>query len=221
MCAETAESPAGGDADSPEAFAGALLREVTGWLRVSSGRLQEATARLRTGEPASIDRELAAVEDLDRETQRFGWCLGVLEAGRGHDLLGARRERQGLRWFVEQVVAAFHVELGPPPEVLPMLSARAARGWELPFLAGWALFAGSRHAKRASWVVETSGERALLAFRFPGLPQSQGPRLEAVGTELCRSFGIERGFQVEGERLVLAFPRDWSEESAGGGAGDD
>lgn len=120
-------------------LAEAILPHVRRVLARSTHELTELEERLALGPDAWRDEGLlSAAEDRDQLGHSVGWCLGVLAAGSGTDLLIARREEAGLRLLVGFVQEALGGrELDPPVGELPILAAERGDGWELPFLLGW------------------------------------------------------------------------------------
>jgi len=104
-------------------------------------------------------------EELAARTRLAGWCLGVLAAARGVDLLRSRHETDGLRWMVGAVASARNYELVPRVEELPSLAVRTSNAWKVSLLAAWsALHSGMRSDRRVHWKAGESGALRWLAF---------------------------------------------------------
>jgi len=133
------------------------------------------------------------------EAHRLGWLLGVLGAASGHDLLHARRERDGLTWMRELVEKAARKQeraLGPGPESLPRLQgAPQPDGWRVPWAFGQALW--SVPAGQPWGLVETpeglevSGSRLDAVTRDRLEESACHARVTATGTLLLANILLE------------------------------
>jgi hypothetical protein len=108
------------------------------------------------------ERTFAPLEARAARTRRAGWCLGVLAHGLGDDLLGARREREGLRWFVAAAAEADGLALDPGVGELPELTPLCAHPAEVALLAAWCVRASG--GTRVRW---RRGKRGLV-FELSG-----------------------------------------------------
>lgn len=149
-----------------EELAPALFASL--WKRMCRVRLEltETLAALRRDAPRALRDEdlLARQEELREEVRRAGWCLGVLGAAQGADLLRARRERAGLGWLVAAVAEARALELEPEGEALPMLAGPARLALELPLLAAWCAEQAAVRAGRLRWRSTREHGLSRLAF---------------------------------------------------------
>ncbi len=198
-----------GDAIAP--LAAVVLPHILERMSVTARRL-----RLLAAAPVpladAIDVDL--LEGARSEAERLGWCLGVLAAGRGADLLLERREHQGLRLFVEVVSAALARDIAPCPAELPALTGRAGRGWELPLLAGWSFLTAARlRPGTLRWEFDPSTAPVKLAICLgSGFTEKASPRLSKEVLRLGEQFAPRCGFRLEGGALVLSLPADWLED---------
>jgi hypothetical protein len=146
------------------------------------------------------ESRLARPEALDARARSAGWCLGVLAAAHGLDLLRARHEAEGLRWMVALLAEARGWSLRPRSARFPRLAGCAAAHWEICLLAAWCVLragTGSRgvvrwHAEKRdrelSLGFELGPERAVLdAPSLPGGEVGQ-PRIELVRDRLLLSW---------------------------------
>jgi len=110
-------------------------------LRLSTEEFRTVEASLGERCGSTEDEELmAAVEERHAEGHAIGWCLGVLAAASGTDLLLTRRERNGLSEMFRLVLVALgDRELSPSADELPSVAPDRGGGWELPFLLSWML----------------------------------------------------------------------------------
>ena len=180
-------------------------------------RIARATRSLREATRAperclASERALAAVLDPD-EVDRLGWCMGVLAAARGTDLLRERRERDGLARFVAFVGDALGAApIAPAAARLPRLSSSAGAGWEVPLAAGWLFFAVARARPGAplGWCFETDEGRARLALATRSFSAQERRALVCAGGEL----GVlppDARWESVGEDVGFALPRHWFE----------
>jgi hypothetical protein len=145
-----------------------LWASLSARLRAARRELEETLAaqrRERAGEPG--ERALArpaggVAEELREGFRRAGWCLGVLGAGLGVDLVRARREPEGLRWLVEALAEARALDLSPSAGELPRLAPETSAALELPLLAAWCVL----RAGALDGVVRWSAERAQRGWRL-------------------------------------------------------
>lgn len=109
---------------------------------------------------------LARQEDLREQVRRAGWCLGVLGAGQGVDLLRARRERDGLRWLLGALAEARAFGLEPDASELPQLARGTSMAFELPLLAAWCVLRASSSSARVRWRAERASAGQRLVFEL-------------------------------------------------------
>src|SRR5262249_4790373 len=132
----------------------------------------------------SDDARLARREELETRTRRTGWCLGVLSAAHGVDLLRSRHEVDGLRWLVGALVRARGLRIEPAEEHLPALTGRSCADWEVSLLAAWcALEGGTSLDGFVRWRAGECGPARWLAF------EASAARLESV-----RPSGVPSGW---------------------------
>lgn len=145
------------------------------------------------------ERVLARQAELEERAHRVGWCLGVLGAASGADLLHERREAAGLRWLVTLAATARACRLAPVAEALPLLAPSATAGWEVPLLAAWAVL----HARAArgilSWSGGARGPEHWLAFDV----EPHEPKLAARCAQLARALPGRLRFEPARGRLEL------------------
>jgi hypothetical protein len=201
-----------------------MLPYLLGCLAIATARLRELSRSL-VPEPgaARLDAHLRAWEESRREVDRFGWCLGVLAGGRGDDLLLERRERRGLGLFLSTVCAAHEgLELEPPAERLPGLSARAGRGWELPFLAGWTLSSlAAGGSRQLHWSYERAARSdALRLERAEPIAPDERRALVRRGQEACRRIAPACDYRAEERGCALLVPAGWLQEGGARGPHD-
>lgn len=170
--------------DSHDERRAAALREVAEelapplftslWKRLCSVRLEltDALSALRRDAPRALgdERLLARQEELREEVRRAGWCLGVLGAAQGADLLRARRERAGLVWLVAAVAEARALALEPEARALPLLAGPEGLALELPLLAAWCAEQAAQRAGRLRWRCAREGGLTSLAFALGNAP---------------------------------------------------
>lgn len=187
-----------------EELAEAILPAVLTQLRDQTGRLQHLADRI-SHDPREALVDPTGVESLEADQvlgRRIGWCLGVLAAANGTDLLLARRERDGLRDMLE-LVAQATPEHPPEPslEGLPRLATSPGEGWEVPLLAATAFWHAARTLPAGAslvWKLKSAADSVSLhlssgADAFPAELLGLVP-----GAELARDDGF-----------TLSFPRDW------------
>jgi len=192
-------------------FVLARLGRAARRLRELSTLLEESPLALRDGS------SLAAVEEARAETDRLGWCLGVLAAARGSDLLLERRERAGLRQVVEVVCAALGDRtLDPPAAALPELAGRSGQSWELPLLLGWSVFAVAREQTGPiRWNCSGSSQSACFSLVLAGMERERRQQLAEQWKKLCQLISPPCTAGLESDRLLLTFPAAWLEGGAG------
>jgi hypothetical protein len=117
---------------------------------LASARLELDTlvGRLRRDRSGVLrdEAELATQGALAARTKHAGWCLGVLAAAQGVDLLRGRHETEGLRWMVGALAEQSALRLTPPAVELPRIESRACKAWEVSLLATWCVM----HAAQSS-----------------------------------------------------------------------
>jgi hypothetical protein len=147
---------------------GALWPSLSNDLRGTRVELDSLLRELRengSGVLGDDGERLALQEELVARTHRAGWCLGVLAAARGADLLRGRRESDGLRWMIAAVASARGFELVPREEELPSLVTRAPDAWKIALLAAWSVLqAGLRPERLVRWCAEERGAFRRLVF---------------------------------------------------------
>jgi hypothetical protein len=137
--------------------------ELGTWLQ---GLRCDRTEVLRRGS------RLARQEELNARTRRAGWCLGVLAAGRGVDLLHGRGEADGLRWMVGALVEACSFTATPPATELPRVAGGTCLAWEVSLLATWcALQVGLTSNGHVGWRAGEAVAHKWLAFDPPSSPR--------------------------------------------------
>lgn len=121
-------------------LAEALLPVIRRYLRLSVEEFRTVESSFEVTDEGLCDEELLRrVEARQEEGHAIGWCLGVLAAASGTDVLLARREQDGLRELVELVqIALGDRPLWPATKELPRVEPSVGAGWELPFLVAWA-----------------------------------------------------------------------------------
>lgn len=108
---------------------------------------------------------LALQEELATRTRRAGWCLGVLAAAQGVDLLHGRREAEGLRWMVAALIEARAFTSEPPATELPRIPVGSRAAWDVSLLATWcALQVGQSSNGIVRWWTGEDGADKWLAF---------------------------------------------------------
>jgi hypothetical protein len=164
-----------------------VAREVTAaiWtrlfldLRAARLELEDVLAALHRDRAAVLREEgtLSRQEQVREDVRRAGWCMGVLAAAEGCDLLRARQERDGLGWLVGTVARARSLLLSPPAEHLPSLLACASERGEVTVLAAWcAVRADESGAGVLRWRADRMGGRSRLSFEL----RDEGVRAELV-----------------------------------------
>lgn len=117
----------------------ALLRDVTEQTRELQ-RVARDPARLATLDDDAWRRLEGETLDVSGD----GWCLGVLSAAAGANLLRMRREGQGLRRLAERLTQVLGRHLEPGVETLPRVGRGHGEGWEVPFLFALLLLRAAR-----------------------------------------------------------------------------
>ena len=169
--------------------AGAELGGFVNDLRRAPGRLLRDESRL------------ARQEDVAERSRRAGWCLGVLAAAQGIDLLNERREPEGLRWFVGELIEARGLVLRPSVAELPTVVCRAGRTWEICLLAGWcALRVGESSDGVVRWKAAQCGAIKSLAFEV-----GVRPLASPCGTLLAPAQSDWTRVELEAGQLVLTW----------------
>jgi hypothetical protein len=179
------------------------LRESTAWLRSLGERSTEELLRDQDA--------LARLESVRADVERLGWCLGLLGAAGGADLLGERRRRDGLRLIGAELAAALDRVIEPAASRLPRVRPQRSAVWGAPFLVGWLLLQAARFS---SGPLRWRGVRDGDCFWF--LAQLDGGAVERVGSHLLASaqaLGAELHpgvrARLDGEWLGLALPLEW------------
>ncbi len=189
-----------------EELAEAILPTVLSRLRDQTDRLQGLADRI-TRDPQQALADPTGVRSLEADQalgRRIGWCLGVLAAANGTDLLLARRERDGLRDMLE-LLALAHPDHPPEPalEELPRLSTSVGEGWEVPLLLACLFLHGARaltYGGPLAWKL-ASGDDAVTVTLAEG-PDDFPDELVALvpGASLTRDEGA-----------TLSLPAEWFE----------
>ncbi|MEW6073018.1 MAG: hypothetical protein AB1726_10570 [Planctomycetota bacterium] len=118
------------------------------------------------GEGWTGDEELlAGAEALGGRDRQLGWALGVVAAAMGVDLLGARRERDGVRLLVELVAEGAGFRLVPEATALLRPARRMGEGWELPLAVAIFFLRAARGSPEGvlRWCLERSAGGRVLA----------------------------------------------------------
>ena len=190
-----------------------LLEHALARIARATRRLRKATHSLGSEVDRSMEGEPGLPTPLDAaEVDRLGWCLGVLAASRGADLLRERREREGLAQFVGFVCEAHGVAVVPDVARLPRLSTTMGRGWEVPLAAGW-LFSGVARLRPGgplAWRFESGEGRARLALETRSSTAQERAALVRAGDSLGIPLPDARWDSV-GEDVGFALPRSWFE----------
>ncbi len=140
------------------------LSRMLGAARVELDTLVMGLRREGTGILGDRSR-LALQEDLAARTRRAGWCLGVLAAAQGVDLLHGRREAEGLRWMVGALAEVRAFQSMPPVRELPRIAVVARAAWELPLLATWCALQVVKNSNGVvRWRTGENGANKWLAF---------------------------------------------------------
>jgi len=193
-------------------LAEAVLPAVLTRLRSQTDRLQTLAESI-AADPQAALADPTRVEFLEEDQtlgRRIGWCLGVLAAASGTDLLLARRERDGLREMVELVVLAVP---GHPPtpylEALPRLATGVGEGWEVAFLVSFAFLQVARSLPASAplhWERKTDAGAVLLTLK-----RTESDR--AAETLLAKLTALvpETELVPEDELLGIRLPRAWFE----------
>jgi hypothetical protein len=133
------------------------LREVVRSARAELEALARVVRRDGRGAFAFDESRLALQEEVAARARRAGWCMGVLAAGGGVDLLRHRREADGLRWLVGALAEACGFALTRPTGELPAIADTSLEPWAISLTAGWcALQAGQRSGGAVRW---TTGQQ--------------------------------------------------------------
>lgn len=191
-------------------LAEAILPAVLARLRQQTERLQHLAERLTRDPGRGLDdakelEELEADQDLGG---RIGWCLGVLAAAAGTDLLLARRERDGLaRMAALLALARPEHRAIPSLEELPDLSPGEGAGWEVPLLVTYAFLVASRGLPAGAelrWSARRRAETVVISIERPADAPAPGARLGELlplvpGARLAPDAG----------RLALSLPARW------------
>ena len=165
---------------------------------------------------AELERSAAgldtSLEHVTRENRRLGWVLGVLASSTGADLLGDRRDPEGLEQLfvlLGRVLSERGVEL-VESTASPRVGNHVRSGWELPWALGTAvLLAAGRGAGRVELEWSVGGTECGLSVtsREP-LPLSVWDSFRSVLDQR-----LEGARLAVGERsLHLTLPGDWLEE---------
>ncbi len=206
--------------DATEELLALVLPVVLERMRNASRRLQECSERLMR-DPERITRggrSFAELEEVQEESERLGWVMGVLASAAGDDLLLARRETYGLALIVDlvgEVLAHGGRALEPLATELPDVAPHLDDGWRLPWGVG-VLFRRAACSLPDSaplrWRLERRDE--MLAVLFPGAdPDGLAPLLADLEALLPGTEAL-----VEEGGFGMAFPDNWFAVPAGGGA---
>ena len=190
-----------------EELAEAILPTVLSRLREQTGRLQDLAGRI-TRDPDQALVDPSGVESLEADQElgrRIGWCLGVLAAANGTDLLLARRERDGLRDMLA-LVALARPEHPPEPafDELPRLATSVGEGWEVPLLVA-GLFLHAARTLPAGTPLRWEMERGTnaISFSVAGSPTRLPP-------ELGELVQLVPGAELQlAEHTRLVIPSEW------------
>ena len=186
----------------------AILPAIQEFLRRSTKAFDAVSARSEKGVLAD-ERAMADIERRREESDDVGWCLGVIAAGSGTDLLRARRERRGLAPIVTYVGLALGGRpVLPDPSELPLLARGAGRGWEVPFLVGAFFLRVCARADASTpirWRFESSDQGSVLQVlgRAPRFAADALALVPEARTPACAASRGEEAWQ----RLVL--PPGW------------
>ncbi|HED64245.1 MAG TPA: hypothetical protein ENJ09_01695 [Planctomycetes bacterium] len=203
-----------GSEEVAEELAAALLPIVRRFLSRSTREYSEIEERLASDPDALSDEALLErLESGREEEERMGWCLGVLGAASGCDLLLARRERRALAALLPVVLEALGGRrLEPPARELPEVRPDAGGGWEAPLLVAWIVLRIGV-ARRADlpirWALFEHGrEQSLYLSAGPGEAGRLAPWLEgAQGGPRELPFVPGARLLAEPDALVLVLPR--------------
>jgi len=155
------------------------------------------------------ERGLARAETTRAELDRLGWCLGVLGAARGVDVLHARHARAGLRTVVDVLAEARGAREDPARLAeLPELAPAAA--WHAPLLCAWML-ARAQTARPAwpAWSVRRDGR---LWFEVEA---SDADALAERCARYARALAGAIEWQAGASTLAIGLPESWLEARRG------
>jgi hypothetical protein len=168
-----------------------LRRELRG-VRADLDTILDELRRSHSGVP-SAGSWLAREDELAARTRPAGWCLGVLAAAQGVDLLRERREADGLRWMVAATTEARGWTLEPRAERLPGIAGSACAHWAISLLGAWcALRACEGSSGVVRWHSDEHGAGRRLAFELgsqraaPEVSHFSGARVDLPHVELAR-----------------------------------
>jgi len=135
-------------------------------LRASRRELDELLERLRRERSEVLRDEdaMARQEVLREEVRRAGWCIGVLAAAEGCDLLRERHAPEGLRWMIGALADARGLRLLPGAVELPLLAPACRSGGEVVVLAGWCARMSLAESGDLRWSAWREGARWRLLF---------------------------------------------------------
>ena len=139
-------------------------------LRAAREELDETLRALRRERVLALrdERRVARQEELRENVRRAGWCLGLLGAAQGIDLLRARREPEGLRWLSAALAEPRALELTPVADELPLLDGSALACLELPLLCAWCvLCSGDTCGGSVRWSASLTPQSALGDVSVP------------------------------------------------------
>jgi hypothetical protein len=173
-------------------------------LRAATRELDELAARLRSSRGAALrdDEALDRQEGLRATVERAGWCLGAVGSLLGTDLLGARRERAGLRWLAAAVAEASGRTLEPPADELPLLARSDEHALRVALLAAWAVLhvpgEGALH-----WRTRVEHEGVWLELDRGEPPPREREEFAARCAELGSAQGSRPGLRPAGEHVAV------------------
>lgn len=205
-----AAAPATALQRAADELAAAILPRMLGHLREQTAEFEALARRIERWPERTLADEtaLATVESVQAQSQGVGWCLGVVAAASGADLLLARRERDGLRHMLTLVSEALAGHpFRPEVEALPTLSTTEGEGWEVPFLVAYLfLCAGARLPRGAPlrWSLIEAAGRVRLRFPEPVGDARLAERLAAL-LALVPGAALEH----DAETCELVFPAAW------------
>jgi hypothetical protein len=168
-------------------------------LRAAREELEGASARARAGGVSTTGSGHAPPEELCARIRPTGWCLGVLAAAQGVDLLRARGEGEGLRWMMVAAAEARGLRLAPGSAELPLLRSGSGAAREVALLGAWCvLLAEPRGGGVLHWTRGAGESGAGLDFELARAPHGLAERC----ARLCLP-GRESRLELSGSRLGL------------------
>ncbi len=158
---------------------------------------------------------LAEVDVLGGEDRKLGWCLGVLASAAGADLLGVRREREGVRMLAELVAEGAGCTLDPPAEALPLVGTAVGEGWELPLGVAYLFLRATREKAESDvlrWKMRSSAPHRVISC--PDAPPAayRGESWTEVLAQMPGAVLVD-----DAESPTLALPEIWFEKEEGRG----